>query len=1013
MDPSACRVIYIDERFNTERWISRDGIGPASYDKRKSSSADFDELPPDLQANVNAFLSVFNQVYVCRSGRSFSAKLAEIHEAVSGDCTPILACFDVGFEKKQDILGRARPRFAPEFESPLPSPGLRRELTFSSEADESYGLQLLSRIASDLQVEEGAKLIIPVAVVQPQRKDSHEQLSLQKSLVARAPYGTETEPAALADTSDIIDPQLMLQCLEAGALDVVKSPLDKAGIMGLTVHAYRIYKSAKAEQSHYMARARGRGRKQSWVGVDEEKPYAYLREAMVRKLLKGICEPQEFIEDYQHRDLYIEPHRREVVASEVGKWSFSGQDYSEDELVYAGYFMLNHALQMPEVNKWSMPKDNLLRFMQGCRVAYNSFVLYHNFKHAVDVLQSTFYFLLQIGLLPPYPEGSAPTPHANEKSPIAKLLGPFEAMTLLISAIGHDVGHPGVNNMFLVKLNAPLAQLYNDQSVLEAFHCAAYSQILRRHWPTVFHDKAIRKLMISSILATDMGCHSDYMQQLGMLQEKIHESKSTDGWTPKDIETYRVLTCGLLIKCADISNVARPWSVAEKWTYKLQDEFAHQGEMERSVGMETTLFGGPPEIGNMLKLANGQIGFMTIFAHPLFANVMDVIPAMSFAADEILVNKGVWFTRAEHEKQKQVLKERGGVGDGGVSPRSQSPVDPARKSYFPSSPLKEKTERKQQNGDKSSSLRQVEALVTPGGEPSSSPVLVGHKTTGSNSVSSDHNLLPNGTSRIADSQTATPRQAPADLGSSSPENVSEVELNDKSRDEGISMRAGSTALPVKQMQEAQEDAAEQHARNSIASFKFATSNIDEPVRTYDPKSQHEITNPSTRASAPMNDMDHQLAKANMAPIQGISEPPERAVTEGSPNDGGDVTPTPSTQATSYTTGNRSQEAFSSPQTTYSHNDARNRATSQPMPALTQSYSTNSSDSTSRQESKQEFRTTVFSNGDSTFEEHRDRKLSTRTLGRKRSDLKRRLQFWKKRSSDRSLPEEARASGITP
>lgn len=61
MDPSACRVIYIDERFNTERWISRDGIGPASYDKRKSSSADFDELPPDLQANVNAFLSVFNQ----------------------------------------------------------------------------------------------------------------------------------------------------------------------------------------------------------------------------------------------------------------------------------------------------------------------------------------------------------------------------------------------------------------------------------------------------------------------------------------------------------------------------------------------------------------------------------------------------------------------------------------------------------------------------------------------------------------------------------------------------------------------------------------------------------------------------------------------------------------------------------------------------------------------------------------------------------------------------------------
>ena len=142
-----------------------------------------------------------------------------------------------------------------------------------------------------------------------------------------------------------------------------------------------------------------------------------------------------------------------------------------------------------------------------------------------------------------------------EKSPIAQLLKPFEAFTLLISAIGHDVGHPGVNNMFLVKLNAPLAQLYNDQSVLEAFHCAAYSQILRRLWPTVFNDKGLRKLLISSILATDMGVHSDYMSQLGNLQEKIHGTKTTDGWAPKEIDHFRVLTCGLLIKCADISNV--------------------------------------------------------------------------------------------------------------------------------------------------------------------------------------------------------------------------------------------------------------------------------------------------------------------------------------------------------------------------------------------------------------------------------------------------------------------------
>jgi len=138
---------------------------------------------------------------------------------------------------------------------------------------------------------------------------------------------------------------------------------------------------------------------------------------------------------------------------------------------------------------------------------------------------------------------------------MAALLHPFEALTLLITAIGHDVGHPGVNNGFLITLNAPLAQLYNDRSVLEAFHCAAYSQILRRHWPAVFQDKKMRNLMISSILATDMGLHFDYMKKLGDIQEKLNINNTTEGWNGRMLEEQKALACCLLIKCADICNV--------------------------------------------------------------------------------------------------------------------------------------------------------------------------------------------------------------------------------------------------------------------------------------------------------------------------------------------------------------------------------------------------------------------------------------------------------------------------
>ena len=311
---STCRVIYIDDRFETEEWLPRAALSSPTSSHRPQQIAAGSSLPVDLQTNVEAILSVFNQgkhsfpwrkhparpkhlrctcvvvakhlvaVYVCKSGTTFSAKLSEIHHSVKPDCTPILALFDVSSKGKHDRLSREATRAFTEADSIAPTPLLRRQMTFSSESDESYGLQLLSRITSDLQVDDGVKLIIPVAVAQPkQRRDSASPLSTfgygRDPSAPSSFYHTDSPGSTPEDKSVTIDSQMMLHCLDAGALDVVASPLDKGTIMGLTVHAYRIYKTAQKEQGGFLAAAR-RGRKQSWVGVEEEKPYAYLREAM-------------------------------------------------------------------------------------------------------------------------------------------------------------------------------------------------------------------------------------------------------------------------------------------------------------------------------------------------------------------------------------------------------------------------------------------------------------------------------------------------------------------------------------------------------------------------------------------------------------------------------------------------------------------------------------------------------------------------------------------------------------
>jgi hypothetical protein len=94
---------------------------------------------------------------------------------------------------------------------------------------------------------------------------------------------------------------------------------------------------------------------------------------------------------------------------------------------------------------------------------------------------------------------------------------------------------------------------------------------------------------------------------------------------------------------------ARKFETAAKWANILTDEFSNQGIMEQELQMPSCLFGGPPIRDDTIKLGESQIGFMNIFACPLFEAVTDILPAMRFAVDEILANKAVWERRGQSQ----------------------------------------------------------------------------------------------------------------------------------------------------------------------------------------------------------------------------------------------------------------------------------------------------------------------------------------------------------------------------
>jgi hypothetical protein len=106
--------------------------------------------------------------------------------------------------------------------------------------------------------------------------------------------------------------------------------------------------------------------------------------------------------------------------------------------------------------------------------------------------------------------------------------------------------------------------------------------------------------------------------------------------------------------------------------------------MEQELQMSSCLFGGPPVRDDIIKLAESQIGFMNIFARPLFEAVTDILPAMQFAVDEILANKAVWEKKIEDERLRKRKNPRLTLGllspsfsaDPTPSPFSGGPLKP-------------------------------------------------------------------------------------------------------------------------------------------------------------------------------------------------------------------------------------------------------------------------------------------------------------------------------------------------
>lgn len=238
---------------------------------------------------------------------------------------------------------------------------------------------------------------------------------------------------------------------------------------------------------------------------------------------------------------------------------------------------------------------------------------FHNFQHAVNVLQMTFMLLKETNII--------------------NKLESHIVISSLIASLSHDVDHPGNTNSYEINSFSKFARLYNDVSVLENHHCTLTFEILE-HTGLMSsfkgsHFREIRKTIISCILGTDMSKHSDCLNKF----ELIDFTK--DSFTIDE----QIIIASSFVHFADLSNPLKNFDICFEWSRRISNEFYEQTIKEELEGLPSLSF---MKVHDTLSMSLNEISFITNISIPTWNTFINKFKNMSFIIDNIYFNLEKW-----------------------------------------------------------------------------------------------------------------------------------------------------------------------------------------------------------------------------------------------------------------------------------------------------------------------------------------------------------------------------------
>jgi hypothetical protein len=290
-------------------------------------------------------------------------------------------------------------------------------------------------------------------------------------------------------------------------------------------------------------------------------------------------------------------------------WDFNIFAFSQDAIIS---FVESMFKEFGLLERFKIDTKIFTSFVEDIKLNSKSDQIpYHNFMHAFDVLQTVFLFLT--------------------KTDVTKYLTRLDIYALLIGGLCQDIDHPGLNNLYQINAQTPLALTYNDISVLENFHATRTFAILGRtqllKTLTLGEFQEFRRNVIAGILGTDMSSHFSSLTKLAThIETKPFSRESSDD---------RQLLIVTILHAADLSNACKQWRICKRWCDLMQEEYFKQGDEET----KHTLPQSPYMIRSTANMPKMMLNMIDYVVYPLYSTLSRLFPDLQVCLQNIQANR--------------------------------------------------------------------------------------------------------------------------------------------------------------------------------------------------------------------------------------------------------------------------------------------------------------------------------------------------------------------------------------